>query len=254
MKRLLQQLWVQSIYYLALLFFGLGSLFYNVTALLFSWLPDTPRTKRVFQKLIHIQMRLYIGILSGSRAMRVEYDGWEKIPKKTGVIILANHPSSVDAPMILSRRDRTICFFKSSLQKHLLSAVGARMAGFVSNSAGIDGIRSGVQHLMDGGWVLIFPEGTRSSPDKLMQFHSGFALLASRAKCPVVCLGIDSDSNVLSKSTRFWLPPRLPANFTIRTLGVVMPDGLRTTTDWQKAVAGIYKQTYPTFSAIRESK
>lgn len=49
-----------------------------------------------------------------------------------------------------------------------------------------DVLRQGADHLIQGTWVIIFPEGTRVEPGKSKPYFKGGALLAKRARVPVV--------------------------------------------------------------------
>lgn len=236
----MKQCWYQANYYLGLTLFGLGSALYNVFATLCFWLPAGSCVQRCFRALIFVLLRAYIGFLQFSGALRYTPPDLSQLPKDTGLIFIANHPSILDAPLLLSRTPRFICFFKSALKRNLFSGHGARLAGYVSNDEGVAGLRRAVDYLDQGGWVLIFPEGTRTVGDGFSAAHGGFALLAARARCPVVCLRIETNSNVLSKKTRFWKQPQLPAHFRIRVLTVQEPDGRVKAHDWLSVVKDSY--------------
>lgn len=58
-------------------------------------------------------------------------------------------------------------------------------------------IREGKQRLMQGMWVIIYPEGTRVQPGQQQRYGIGGALLAAESGCPVV--------PVAHNSGKFWL-------------------------------------------------
>src|SRR5690606_24361010 len=47
-------------------------------------------------------------------------------------------------------------------------------------------VRQGKERLVEGNWVLIFPEGTRVAPGTVQKFNKGGAMLASQAEVPIV--------------------------------------------------------------------
>ena len=47
-------------------------------------------------------------------------------------------------------------------------------------------IRQGIEHLRQGQWVLIFPEGTRTAPGMRKRYGLGGAVLAVRTGCPIL--------------------------------------------------------------------
>ena len=239
------RLWYLLFYYAALLFFALGSAGYNFVALILCRLPLSVDRQRFFQGVVRRLLALYVSVLRASGAMHTRFPDWERMAEYPGGLILANHPSILDAPLILARQERVICFFKSSLRRHLLTGAGARLAGFIGNDSGIEGVRAAVEHIRQGGWVLLFPEGTRTTGKTLLPFHSGYALIAARARCPIVCLHVHTDSNALTKNLPFWKAPRLPAIFTVRILGVVEAGEKRTSADWVEAVEAVYQDAPP---------
>ena len=53
-------------------------------------------------------------------------------------------------------------------------------------------IRLGVEHLGDGQWVLIFPEGTRVAPGVRQRYGAGGAVLATRSGCPILPVALNA--------------------------------------------------------------
>lgn len=47
-------------------------------------------------------------------------------------------------------------------------------------------LRQGVEHLRQGQWVLIFPEGTRTAPGERKPYNPGGAILAVHSGCPIL--------------------------------------------------------------------
>ena len=53
-------------------------------------------------------------------------------------------------------------------------------------------IRQGVKHLRQGQWVLIFPEGTRTSPGVRKRYGVGGAVLATHSQYPVLPVALNA--------------------------------------------------------------
>ena len=53
-------------------------------------------------------------------------------------------------------------------------------------------IRKGVEHLRQGQWVLIFPEGTRTAPGERRRYGLGGAVLAAHSGCPILPVALNS--------------------------------------------------------------
>jgi 1-acyl-sn-glycerol-3-phosphate acyltransferase len=53
-------------------------------------------------------------------------------------------------------------------------------------------IRQGVEHLHQGQWVLIFPEGTRVAPGVRKRYGMGGTVLAVRSGCPILPVALNT--------------------------------------------------------------
>ena len=123
----------------------------------------------------------------------VEYEiiGLEHIPSRAAVF-LSNHQSSWE----------TILFYKliyplsPILKKELLNIPFWGWALRLTKPIAIDRskpreagkslLTQGVQRLGEGNSLIVFPEGTRSSPDRLKKFSRSGATLAIAADAPVI--------------------------------------------------------------------
>ena len=70
--------------------------------------------------------------------------------------------------------------------------------------------------LRDGGQLVVFPEGTRTTRRPLNPFHASFTLIARRAAAPIQTVFIDTDSPYLGKGWPLWRLPPLPIRFSVR--------------------------------------
>lgn len=53
-------------------------------------------------------------------------------------------------------------------------------------------IRQGIEHLRQGQWVVIFPEGTRVAPGVRQRYGMGGAVLAARSGCPILPVALNA--------------------------------------------------------------
>ena len=53
-------------------------------------------------------------------------------------------------------------------------------------------IRQGVEHLRQGQWVLIFPQGTRVAPGVRQRYGMGGAVLAAHSGCPILPVALNA--------------------------------------------------------------
>lgn len=105
---------------------------------------------------------------------------------------------------------------KASLRRNPFLGPGARLARYIRNDSARGMIRLAVDDLRQGGQLVLFPEGTRTTRAPLNPLHASFALIAQRARAPVQVVFIDTDSPYLSKGWPLWRLPPLPIVFSVR--------------------------------------
>lgn len=138
---------------------------------------------------------------------KVRVAGRENVPRKGGLLILANHLSITDPPLTQFACPRRVYFLANREifewpEKgadgrppglgEKFSAWLARWHGAVpvsTNSADRAAIRRVVELLKAGEAVVVYPEGG-TSPGGLQPLFSGPALMVRQAQVPVICLGI----------------------------------------------------------------
>jgi 1-acyl-sn-glycerol-3-phosphate acyltransferase len=146
-------------------------------------------------------------------------DGFEKLAAlDEPVILVANHASHMDTPVILSALPR-------KLRKHTAVAAAAdyfykskMIASLVSlffNTVPLDrkggsGTKPGghLDKLLNDGWsLLLYPEGTRKHGDGLGRIRRGAAVLAAEHNLPIVPIRVDGTAEAMPPG-QFW-PKRL---------------------------------------------
>ena len=122
-------------------------------------------------------------------------EGLENVPKSGGVLLVANHQSFFDPPLIggaLTTRDTDFLarggLFKFKPFAWLISTLNATP---IKQGAGDTGaMKEVIKRLNEHKAVIVFPEGSRSDDGKVQPFERGISVLLKRAKCVVVPVGI----------------------------------------------------------------
>ena len=143
-------------------------------------------------------------------------DRLDSLRDEPGLIVVANHPSMLDAVMLMARLPRSACIMKASLMRNPLLGPGARLARYIRNDSAYGMIQCAVLDLRAGGQLVMFPEGTRTTRSPLNPFHASFTLIARRAGVPIQAVFIDTDSPYLGKGWPLWRLPPLPILFSVR--------------------------------------
>lgn len=133
--------------------------------------------------------RLFFGL-------RVE--GVERIPRRGAFIVVANHCSNLDPPMLGWATGHQI-----GRVVHFMAKIEMRkwpLIGWLATQSGVYFVRRGegdraaqrfsLEALADDRPIALFPEGTRSRDGRMRSFKDGAAYLAMRSGVPVLPVGI----------------------------------------------------------------
>ena len=199
-----------------LLGLGLMSLAWNGVALLLLPLLGRERGRWFGRAVISRGYAFFWHAARLSGLLRMDARELDAIADDRGLIVVANHPSMLDAVMLVARLPRSACVMKASLARSPFLGAGARLARYIRNDSTYGMVRLAVEDLRRGGQLVLFPEGTRTTQWPLNPFHSALGLIAKRAQVPVQAVFIDTDSPYLGKGWALWRLPPLPIVFNVR--------------------------------------
>ncbi len=199
-----------------LLLIGLATLGWNLLAgLLYPLLPEAP-ARALGRAAISMIFRQSWALGSVLGVLRFDASVLDSLRDEPGLIIVANHPSMVDAMILVARLPRSACIMKASLLRNVFLGTGARLARYVSNRSPLAMVRLAVADLQQGGQLVMFPEGTRTTQAPLNPFGNSVTLIAKRAGAAIQTVFIDTDSPYLGKGWPLWRRPPLPMVVTLR--------------------------------------
>ena len=204
------------LFYVLLLHLGAMSLTWNLVC--FAIYPFLTRQQGVVVGRAAISS-VYRGFWSCAQwlgLMRIDYEALDALSRDAGLIIAANHPSMLDALLVIARVPRGICIMRTSLMRNPFLGAGARLARYIRNEPPRGMIRSCVQNLKDGGQLVLFPEGTRTLRSPINAFRPGITLIAHMAQVPIQAVIIETESPYLSKGWPIWRTPQFPVVFSAR--------------------------------------
>ena len=199
-----------------LLLLGLISISWNLAAL--ALYPVLPRATglRLGRAMISFGYRQFWRVTAFSGMIRLHSKTLDVLRDEAGLIVVANHPSMLDALMLVARLPRSACVMKASLMRNPFLWPGARLARYIRNDSPHGMVRLAVEDLVQGGQLVLFPEGTRTTRRPVNDFRPGFTLIAKLAQAPIQAVFIDTDSPYLAKGWPLWRLPPLPIVFSVR--------------------------------------
>ncbi|MBC7993453.1 MAG: 1-acyl-sn-glycerol-3-phosphate acyltransferase [Rhizobacter sp.] len=214
--KLLRQLIAGVFFYVALLGLGIFSLAWNLLS--YALYPLLPRRRAVVigRAAISSGYRFFWGYLVLTGVMRLDYGELDVLNQDAGLIIAGNHPSALDALLVIAKVPRGVCIMRTSLMYNPFLGAGARLARYIRNTPPSGMVRGAVRDLREGGQLLMFPEGTRTITPPVNKFLPGMTLIAHMAKVPIQTVIIEAESRYLGKGWPIWRPPHFPMVFRVR--------------------------------------
>ena len=136
----------------------------------------------------------WLGLFCLSNFGRLEVLGRESVPPYGPLIVVANHVSYNDPPMLLASIPRALHFiakqelFNFTLTNYFLKQFN--VYPFNRTGHGVDAMRLMLRLLAEDRAVVIFPEGHRSPDHAMRKAMLGVAYLAHRSQAPILPVGI----------------------------------------------------------------
>jgi 1-acyl-sn-glycerol-3-phosphate acyltransferase len=211
-KRLFQSM----LFYVLLLHLGAMSLTWNLAALVLYPMLSRQQGTIVGRAAISSVYRGFWACANWLGLMRIDYTALDVLSRDAGLIIAANHPSMLDALLVVARVPRGICIMRASLMRNPFLGAGARLARYIRNEPPRGMIRSAVENLKAGGQLVLFPEGTRTIVAPINPFRPGLTLIAHMAQVPIQTVFIETPSPYLGKGWPIWRTPQFPVVFNVR--------------------------------------
>jgi len=131
--------------------------------------------------------------------------GAEHVPARGPALIVSNHQSILDPPVIGGAARRQIYFlakaelFRIPMFGSLIRALHARPVRREGSDPGA--LRTAAQLLGEGKALLVFPEGTRSLNGRLGEGKPGVGMLAVTSGAPVVPVYVSGTLEALPKGS-----------------------------------------------------
>jgi 1-acyl-sn-glycerol-3-phosphate acyltransferase len=195
--------------------FGLGGiLLLIIFSVLRFGIRHPQRRIRQGKAVIHFMFQCFIGLMHGLGVLRFEIIGRERL-KRTGLLILANHPSLIDTVFLIALVRRADCIVKAGLRTNLFTRGPVNAAGYICNDHGDELINDCITSLRSVNNLIVFPEGTRTPPSGHIELKRGAAHIALRAQSDITPVVITCQPKTLGKHEKWWKIPPYTVRFRI---------------------------------------
>ncbi len=142
-------------------------------------------------------------VLTFFAPVRVIVEGAEALDRSRSYVLVANHQSQFDIPVIYGHCGLDLRWvMKAELRKVPFIAQGCRAIGHIFVDRGNpdqarQAVNAAVARLKPGTGILFFPEGTRSRSGKLLDFKKGAFRVAIEQRMPLLPVTVIGSRDVM---------------------------------------------------------
>lgn len=148
---------------------------------------------------------------------RGRIEGAQQVPKQGPLVVVANHASDFDPPILSSCVQRPVSYMaKEELFQVPILAPAIRLYGAYPvkrGSADRSAIREALKQLEMGWAVGVFLQGTRTVDGRISEPKLGAALIAAKAQVPLLPVSLWGTHRILPKGAK--LPRPFPVTVRI---------------------------------------
>ena len=149
---------------------------------------------------------------------RIEVQGLEHVPRTGPAILVSNHISTVDPPILFAYVKRQIRFIaKIEVFDNLFYRIALppleNTIPIHRGKADRGALRKAEAVLKAGGVIGIYPEGTRSQSGETQEAHTGVVFLARRTGAPIVPVALSGTEAIFQSHFPWYRRARVSMTF-----------------------------------------
>lgn len=167
------------------------------------------------QRYISASFRLFVWFMRALRVLDYKIENAARLRDDAGALVVANHPTLIDYVFLTSLMPACGCVVKTALWNNFFMRGVIRLAGYIPNSEPATLLAACGAELAAGGRILIFPEGTRTTPGEPLVLQRGAANIAVRCGADLRVVRIACAPPVLTKHRPWWRTAPSRPFFTI---------------------------------------
>ncbi len=188
-----------------------GMLFPLVEHFLGEGIEKKLRSRALMNRIFHVYMDFMraIGILS------YEVHGGERL-NAPGRLVIANHPCLLDVVFLISQIRNATCIVKPALAANPFLRIPIRAMGYIYAEEPEALLQRCAEELREGGSLIVFPEGTRTTPGQPIKFQRGAAAIALQSGAKILPVTLGCSPTTLTKREKWYHIPETKFILSLR--------------------------------------
>jgi 1-acyl-sn-glycerol-3-phosphate acyltransferase len=181
--------------------------------------PDEKQEERDWEYPMGWTIPYYYGVramvwLVGLIWFRLKVRGWRNVPAEGPLLVVSNHSSHLDPPLISTALRRRLAFLAKAelFRNRVFGALIGGLGAFPINRGAGDraALRISINLLRKGYPLLMFPEGNRTKTGELGEAKTGVAmLLAQVPEAQILPIRIDGSFQAWPPGRKFPAPKKI---------------------------------------------
>ncbi|SNY98286.1 lysophospholipid acyltransferase family protein [Halomonas sp. hl-4] len=204
---------------ISFLMFGIGGLVIGlvVAPLIRLCIRNSERRQRIARRLIQRCFRLFATLMQKLGVLDYRFEHMERL-QRPGLLVLANHPSLIDVVFLLAYVPNADCIVKGKLANNPFTCGPILAAGYITNADPEAVLEAAKASLAKGNSLILFPEGTRTAPQRPIKFRRGGANIALRSGTDITPVLIQCTPTTLTKGEPWYRIPIRKVQMDLRVL------------------------------------
>lgn len=197
--------------------FGLGGLLVPLIVLPIQYLiyRDEEKRRKAARYTVHLLFKFFVGLMGALGIFKFTIADRTKFANLTGKLVLANHPTLIDVVVLISLIPNVDCVVKAHLFSNPFMRGVIKSTGYISNESPEGLLTDCAASLAAGNNLIVFPEGTRTTPGQALKFKRGAANIALRCRADIVSVLIHVAPSTLTKSEMWYEVAPTQAKFDL---------------------------------------
>lgn len=183
----------------------------------------------------------YLNFLQKNGIIEIQFEGFEDVRNWKGCVIAPNHPTILDAVILMTILPSLDCVVNAKLVHNPITSGAVKLCDFVHNDSPLNISKECKERIAEGANILIFPEGTRTIHKPLDSFFPIYALISKTSGAPIRTIFITCDSDYFGRDFSYFKRAACPMRFRLSAGRIFEPGSALTPREFSRQVEDYFR-------------